>query len=94
MLDFLPHPLENFSAGRGPVGKGTKTRIMFAHIIIQALNDHVWTPESRDGVVATKFLLEDAEDFFWMCELAGIDGEKFRAHLKRIESGDIPPELL
>jgi hypothetical protein len=94
VLDNLPHPLENFSAGRGPVGKGTKTRRLFADIIMQALNCHVWESETQAGIASEKFLLEDTEDFFWMCELAGIDGERFRAHLLRIQRGDIPPELL
>lgn len=94
MLDYLPHPLENFSAGRGPVGKGTEARCLFANIVMQALNCHVWEPETKAGRASGKFLLEDTEDFFWMCELAGIDGEKFRAHLLRIQREDIPPELL
>jgi len=94
VLDYLPHPLENFSAGRGPVGKGTGVRRLFAHVIIEALNCHVFEPGTKAGMASERFLLEDTEDFFWVCELAGIDGEKFRAHLLRIQRGDIPPELL
>jgi hypothetical protein len=91
----LKHPLERFSAGRGPVGEGTACRRQFGETILQAVLDTArYGARHPIGNAARRFLLRDTEDFPWMCELAGIDSEKLRAHLQRIECGDIPSELL
>jgi hypothetical protein len=89
MLDDLSHPLEGFSAGHGPVGKGTRSRVLFGMVLSQAMAEAFFYDDENRRIAARRFLLEDAEDFFWVCDLAGVDGEKLRAHLWACERGEV-----
>ncbi len=78
----LPHPLSKFAAN-GMVKEGP-----YGEAILEFIKD--WTceaPESARHRAAMWFLFQSERAFFVACSEVGIDAEKLRSHLLRMQAG-------
>ena len=74
----VPHPLEKFAVD-GHFADGVCADVLTGFIQDATLE----APDSRRAIGALWFLLESERVFFFACDVAGIDAEKLREHLRK-----------
>jgi hypothetical protein len=80
----LPHPLHKFSSN------GAVRENAYADAIVEFMNDAAWAePGTMRRRAAMWFLLESERAFFLACSEAGVDAERLREHLRKVEAGEI-----
>ena len=79
----LPHPLAGFGVN------GTCKDNPYADAILDFIDDLDFAePETVRHRAAAWFLLESEQTFLFACSEAGIDADRLREHVRKIESGE------
>jgi hypothetical protein len=81
----IPHPLSNFAAS------GIEDA-WCADLLLEYIRDCVFEDAGSMTHESARWLLLESDMFFSLCSRAGINGERFRTHLLKVEAGEFEEE--